>query len=503
MLLHKLLVGVLPGTELAKLEQIQISGISLDSRELGSGWLFVALNGALCDGRHFIGSAFEQGAAAVLSELDDTEASYVELHRDGVTIHLTDLTAQLSPLAGIFYRHPSRQLTLIGVTGTNGKTTVTQLIAQWLELLGHRTYTMGTLGNGFVEQLEPSINTTLNALDVQRHLANAVTASASYAVMEVSSHGLALDRVADLVFDIGIFTNLSRDHLDFHGDMASYADAKKLMFSAKHCRQAVLNGQDPVTSQWLSQWDQQVKVSCFNQRQPGIDSYLIATEVQYHNGGISALVDASGQQGQLNSQLLGSFNLENILAALMALIEAGFELKQLLELAPKLTPVVGRMEAFSHVGHPTVVVDFAHTSDALVKALQALRVHCENQLVVMFGCGGDRDQGKRPLMAAAAEQYADKVIFTQDNTRSERAELIIEQMFAGINDPSAVTVELDRKAAVRLAINDAGAKDIVLLAGKGHEDYQIIGDQRLDYDERAWAQEMLSQRVAGANNDRS
>jgi len=503
MLLSELLSGLLPEAELAKLEQIKINGLSLDSRTLCEGWLFVALNGSLSDGRIYSAGALKQGASAVLSELTADQSSYVELTDAGFIVHVADLVAQLSRLAGIFYRQPSNKLTLIGVTGTNGKTTVTQLIAQWLELLGHRTYTLGTLGNGFIKQLEPSINTTLNAIDVQRHLAQAVTAGATYAVMEVSSHGLALDRVEDLVFDVAAFTNLSRDHLDFHGDMAQYAAAKQMMFSAKYCVKAVLNGQDPMTKQWLKQWDPQVEVSCFNQRMPDVEDYLVATDVQYHSGGIRATVATatSQQQGQLDCQLLGAFNLENILAALNVLTSAGFALNNLLALAPQLMPVAGRMEAFTRVGHPTVVVDYAHTGDALVKALQALRVHCDNELVVMFGCGGDRDQGKRPLMAAAAEQYADKVIFTQDNSRSEPPQLIIDQMFAGIKAPAAITVELTRTKAVQLAVNNAQVNDIVLLAGKGHEDYQLLGDQRLDYDERVWAQQVLAQRMIRSNDD--
>ncbi|NRA52857.1 MAG: UDP-N-acetylmuramoyl-L-alanyl-D-glutamate--2,6-diaminopimelate ligase [Gammaproteobacteria bacterium] len=503
MLLTDLLRRLLPETELEKLEKITIKGISLDNRTLDTDWLFVALNGSQCDGRRFSAAALKQGAAAVLSELAPEQVSYVELTADGAIVHLSDLVAQLSQIAGDYYGQPSQHLTLIGVTGTNGKTTVTQLIAQWLELLGQRAYTLGTLGNGFIEALEPSINTTLNAIDVQRHLAQAVAAGASYAVMEVSSHGLALHRIADLTFDVAAFTNLSRDHLDFHGDMAGYAAAKQQLFSAKHCLQAVLNGQDPVARQWLEQWDSKVKVSCFNQRQPDVEQYLVATNVSYHTGGIDATIVTNQQQGQLSSQLLGAFNLENILAALNILVSAGFTLEQLLELAPQLSPVAGRMEAFSVAGLPTVVVDYAHTSDALVKALQALRVHCDNELVVMFGCGGDRDQGKRPLMAAAAEQYADKVIFTQDNSRSESPQLIIEQMFAGIQKPAAIKVELERTKAVELAIKMASANDIVLLAGKGHEDYQLLGAETLDYDERVWAQKVLARLSKESIDDRS
>lgn len=494
--LSQLLASQLSAADLAKVSDINVNRMTLDSREVTHGGLFVALNGSQTDGRRFIASAFNNGASAVLAELGPGQTSYVETTGAGLIIYLANLAAELSHLAAIFYRQPGNKVTMIAVTGTNGKTTVTQLIAQWLELLGHKTYTLGTLGNGFIGQLQPSPNTTLNAIAVQQHLANAVALSASFVVMEVSSHGLSQHRVADLVFDVAVFTNLSRDHLDFHGDMATYAAAKQTLFSAKFCRSAVINGNDAIARQWLNDWDDKVKVSCFNRRHGDVKSYLVATDVSYQNNGISATVATEHRRARLTSCLLGTFNLENILAALNALTSASFELEALVELAPALRPVAGRMEAFVSAGCPTVVVDYAHTSDALAKALQALRCHCDNELVVVFGCGGDRDQGKRPLMAAAAEQYADKIIFTQDNSRSEAAEVIFKQMFNGIRNPAAITVEPRRAFAVELAINNAGEQDIVLLAGKGHEDYQLIGNQRLDYDERRWANQVLQRRMA-------
>ncbi|NRA70693.1 MAG: UDP-N-acetylmuramoyl-L-alanyl-D-glutamate--2,6-diaminopimelate ligase [Gammaproteobacteria bacterium] len=492
--LTQLLAIYLPANELSKLADLHINAMTLDSREVTIGSLFVALKGSVTDGRQYIDSALAAGATAILSELtggeNSAQANFVEVTPQGTIIHLADLPAKLSALAGEFYQQPSQKVTMIAVTGTNGKTTVTHLIAQWLELLGHQTYTLGTLGNGLLAQLVPSPNTTLNAIDLQKHLAQAVALNASHVVMEVSSHGLALHRVADIQFDVAVFTNLSRDHLDFHGDMVSYAAAKQSLFSAKHCKRAVLNGDDPISSQWLANWDSHVNVSCFS-RQDSVHAFIAANETIYHSNGIETTIKNQQQALQLKSKLLGAFNLENILAALTALTSAGFDLAELVGFAPQLKPVAGRMEAFVSAGKPTVVVDYAHTSDALAKALQALRVHCSGQLIVMFGCGGDRDQGKRPLMAAAAEQYADQIIFTQDNSRSEDPKVIIEQMLTGLNNRSAIKIELERTKAVELAINHANEQDIVLLAGKGHEDYQIIGQQRINYDERAWARDVL------------
>ncbi|NRA84195.1 MAG: UDP-N-acetylmuramoyl-L-alanyl-D-glutamate--2,6-diaminopimelate ligase [Gammaproteobacteria bacterium] len=484
--------------ELTLLNGIEIDGLTLDSREVIQGSLFVALNGSVTDGRQFIQSAFAQGASAVLCEVDNNQPSYVEATPLGVIIYLSEVTVQLSHIAAIFYQQPAKQVTIIGITGTNGKTTVTQLLAQWLELLGSKAYSMGTLGNGLVGQLVPSPNTTLNPIAVQQHLALAVSLGADYVVMEVSSHGLSLHRVASIVFDVAVFTNLSRDHLDFHGDMASYGRAKQVLFSQDYCKKAVVNGADAEAQQWLNDWDKQVAVSCFNQRHPDHPMYLEARDINYHTDGISALIESKNGSGRLNSQLLGAFNLENILAALNTLMILGFELDSLLTIAPVIKPVAGRMEAFTASGKPTVVVDYAHTSDALAQALKALRVHCDKQLIVMFGCGGDRDQGKRPLMAEAAETYSDKIIFTQDNSRSEDPNAIISQMFDGIKHPNEVLVELDRTRAVAIAINQATVGDIVLLAGKGHEDYQIIANERLDYDERSWAKIVLKKYHQGA-----
>ncbi|MDP2561457.1 UDP-N-acetylmuramoyl-L-alanyl-D-glutamate--2,6-diaminopimelate ligase [Psychrobium sp. 1_MG-2023] len=480
----------------AELNGISVNAITLDSRQVSAGSLFVALNGAQTDGRLYIDKAIDLGASAVLSEAqsdDNKDAEIINIsYREGIAIiHVTHLSHLLSEIASRFYDHPQRQLKLIGVTGTNGKTTVTQLISQWLELLGHKPYSMGTLGNGFNGHLADSPNTTLNPIDLIAHLASARDGGADYVVMEVSSHGLELGRVSALHFDATAFTNLTQDHLDFHGDMASYAKAKQQLFSANYTDKAALNANETIVTEWLAQWDNAVELSLFNQGQTDQSSYLEATNVVYSNHGIKADIQSSFGQGQLNSQLLGAFNLDNLLTALNVLCLLEFSLDKLLVIAPKLSAVAGRMEVFHQAKSPSVVVDYAHTPDALEKALLALRVHCQGQLVVVFGCGGDRDQTKRPLMARAAEQYADKVYITQDNSRSESPEIIFSHVLAGIQQRDAIVVEYDRVRAVSQAVHAAGSEDIVLLAGKGHEDYQLINGQRISYDERALANELV------------
>ena len=471
---------------IADAPSVAIGGITLDSRAVATGDVFVAMPGSQADGRDYIDMAIANNAAAVLVHCDAAQHGQCEQHLGVWLVYVAELNARLSAIAGRYYGDPAGQLTLVGVTGTNGKTTVTQLIGQWLTLLGHPCYTLGTLGNGLYGQLRESVNTTASAIAVQEELARAVSLGASHLVMEVSSHGLDQHRVADLTFDVALFTNLSRDHLDYHGDMASYGAAKRQLFSPAHCRQAVLNGADPLSAQWLADWPTGLPVRCFHASPVKGIAALVASDVVYDDQGIAARLQGPEGQGELTSRLLGAFNLDNLLAALNALLLLGHDLDTLLQLAPSLAPVAGRMDAFTAPGRPTAVVDYAHTPDALEKALVALRRHCPGQLWAVFGCGGDRDPGKRPMMARAAEAHADRLVVTSDNPRSESPQRIAEQVMAGLTHPEAALLELDRPAAVQLALRRAKAGDLVLLAGKGHEDYQLVGTKRLDYNERDW-----------------
>ena len=489
--LSSLLQVLLNDEQLLSLSKLNISHLTLDSREVCQGSLFVALNGAQTDGRRFCNKAIELGASAILSELECSD-NHIEWHQTGVPIiHVSQLSSHLSHIASIFYQRPQDNLILLGITGTNGKTTVTQLICQWLTLLGKKAYSMGTLGNGLIDDLKPSQNTTLNAIDLIKHLAIARDANAQYLVMEVSSHGLSLDRLKSLHFAVAAFTNLSQDHLDFHGDMASYASAKQQLFTTKYCDKAVLNGSDKVAQAWNEQWPSEIELSAFNQPLTNAKHYMLANNVHFDHSGISADIESSFGQGILNSSLLGQFNLDNLLTALNTLCLAGFDFEKLVHLAPTLQAVPGRMEVFSNQNSPTVVVDYAHTPDALEKALLALRLHCQGKLSVVFGCGGDRDNSKRALMAKAAEQFADTVYFTQDNSRSESAQQIFNDMLSGISQPERITIEADRTTAIELALSHSTSQDMILLAGKGHEDYQILNGQTVDYDERALAKKLV------------
>ncbi|WP_435929082.1 UDP-N-acetylmuramoyl-L-alanyl-D-glutamate--2,6-diaminopimelate ligase [Dryocola sp. BD613] len=467
--------------------------MTLDSRVAASGDLFVAVVGHQADGRRYIPQAIAQGVAAVVAEAqgEASDGEIREMHGVPV-IYLSQLHQRLSALAGRFYHEPSSALRLAGVTGTNGKTTTTQLLAQWAQLLGETSAVMGTVGNGLLSQVIPTENTTGSAVDVQQVLANLHQQGATFAAMEVSSHGLVQHRVAALKFAASVFTNLSRDHLDYHGDMAGYEAAKWLLFSEHDAGQAIINADDEVGRKWLARLPDAVAVTMENNLQPGCRGrWLKATNVRYHDGGATIAFSSSWGDGEVESRLMGAFNVSNLLLALATLLALDYDLADLLKTAERLQPVCGRMEVFTAPGKTTVVVDYAHTPDALEKALQAARLHCTGKLWCVFGCGGDRDKGKRPIMGAIAEQYADVVVVTDDNPRTEEPQAIVNDILAGMLDAGRAFVLPGRAEAVTNAIMQAKENDVVLVAGKGHEDYQIVGNRRLDYSDRVTAARLL------------
>lgn len=486
--LHDLLAPWVTGLPARTLNEM-----TLDSRVAASGDLFVAIKGHAVDGRRFIPQAIAQGVAAVIADADGEaeDGSVVEMHGVPV-IYLSQLSQRLSALAGRFYQQPGEKLKLIGVTGTNGKTTTTQLLAQWAQLLGETGAVMGTVGNGLYGQLATAENTTGSAVEVQHQLASLVDKGATLAAMEISSHGLVQHRVAALPFAAAAFTNLSRDHLDYHGDMVHYEAAKWLLFSEHQVGEAIINADDEVGRRWLQQLPDAVAVTMENNLQLDCHGrWLKATDVQYHDGGASVKFTSSWGNGEFESRLMGAFNVSNLLVALATLLALDYPLASLTATANQLQPVTGRMEVFTAPGKPTVVVDYAHTPDALEKALAAARLHCKGKLWCVFGCGGDRDKGKRPLMGAIAEQFADVVVITDDNPRSEDPAAIVADVLTGLLDPSRARVVLGRAQAVTNAVMQAQEGDIVLVAGKGHEDYQIIGQQRFDYSDRVTVARLL------------
>ncbi|MNO69636.1 UDP-N-acetylmuramoyl-L-alanyl-D-glutamate--2,6-diaminopimelate ligase [compost metagenome] len=449
-----------------------IRELTLDSRAVKPGDLFLAIPGGRQDGRAHIADAIARGAAAVAYE---TEGAAELPACDVPLIAIKGLGAQLSAIAGRFYGEPSRGLDLVGVTGTNGKTSVSQLLAQALDLLGERCGIVGTLGTGFYGALESGRHTTPDPLALQATLANLKQAGARAVAMEVSSHGLEQGRVAALAFDVAVFTNLSRDHLDYHGSMEAYAAAKAKLFAWPGLNCRVINLDDAFGRQ-LAVEKHASRVMGYSLEDPA--AFIYCREARFSDAGVEAQLVTPQGEGVLRSPLLGRFNLSNLLAVVGALLALDYPMGDILGVLPRLQGPVGRMQRMGGNGKPLVVVDYAHTPDALEKVLQALRPHVNGQLLCLFGCGGDRDKGKRPIMAQIAERHADRVLVTDDNPRTESSAQIIDDIRAGFAHPETVTFVPARGEAIAQLIAAAGANDVVLLAGKGHEDYQEIAGVR-------------------------
>jgi UDP-N-acetylmuramoyl-L-alanyl-D-glutamate--2,6-diaminopimelate ligase len=398
------------------------------------------------------------------------------------------LSARAGEIAARFYGDPSATLFVVGITGTDGKTSTAHILAEALAALGSRSGYLGTLGFGFLSSLSPATHTTPDPVQLQRWLAWMKDHGADSVMMEVSSHALEQQRTRGVKFDLAVLTNISRDHLDYHGDLAHYVAAKRRLLDLPGLRAAILNQDDEHGCRWLDELPVGVEGVTYGiSPEPAVAAkkFVLADEPEMHDGGLRVRVRSSWGDGLINSRLLGRFNAYNLLAALAVLLEKGHALPDALRALGQARTVPGRMEALRGTTvQPLVAVDYAHTPEALGQALRALRAHCKARLHVVFGCGGDRDRGKRPLMAAAAAQYADRLVLTDDNPRSEQPEAIVADMAAGLPAGTNFTVQHDRAAAIRLAIESAGPGDAVLVAGKGHEDYQIVGAERRHFSDR-------------------
>lgn len=473
---------------------LQVNQLRLDSREVKPGDVFVAIKGHQLDGGHFIEKAIENGAVAIVADrLCEFESDFEPLYL------VTDLDKKLAVLASAFYQHPSQKLELVGVTGTNGKSTTTAMIAHLAEYCDIQAAIIGTLGYGQTDNLIPLINTTPSSVELQRILADLKAQNNKLVAMEVSSHGLVQQRVGQCQFKAAVFTNLSRDHLDYHGDMQNYGDAKLMLMRDYNAELVVLNQDDGQAEQWLEKYNFN-NLICYGHKNlaPEAAKYVYFSEVNFHQGGIAALLNTSWGDIKIESPLFGEFNLYNLAAAIATLLGLGYPLTRLAEGCKTLEPVAGRMQAYSANDKPTCIVDFAHTPDALALALQALQKHVPGGVSCVFGCGGDRDKGKRPLMAKAAEDNADKLIITSDNPRSEEPMQIINDVAAGLAQPEKAHLEENRGAAISYAIEQASSEEVILIAGKGHEDYQIIGDQRIDFCDRQYVQQQLTKKSRGS-----
>jgi UDP-N-acetylmuramoyl-L-alanyl-D-glutamate--2,6-diaminopimelate ligase len=472
---------------LAKLG-VPVTRITSDSRQVRSGDAFAAYPGVQQDGRAFIADAISRGAGAILWETRgfNWDHAWKLPH-----LPVEDLKATLGVIADYVYGHPSRDLWMIGVTGTNGKTSCAHWIAWGLEHAGRRAAILGTLGNGLLSSLEAATNTTPDAALLHEMLARVKAAGAEAVAMEVSSHGIDQGRVNGVEFDIALFTNLSRDHLDYHQTMAAYGAAKARLLSWPGLRVGVINADDGFGQSLIDAArakGRKVLTYGFGAADVG-GSRLVATAA-----GLAFTVDTPWGRAELQTRVIGAFNASNLLGVLGVLLLSGVELGTAVELLGKVDPPPGRMQRLGGVGAPLVVVDYAHTPDAIEKVLTALRpsVAIGGDLVCVFGCGGERDRGKRPEMGRVAARLADRVMVTSDNPRTERPETIASEIVHGIRETGnrRYGVELDRAAAITIAISEAGPGDVVVLAGKGHETYQELDGARqafLDADHAARA----------------
>jgi UDP-N-acetylmuramoyl-L-alanyl-D-glutamate--2,6-diaminopimelate ligase len=486
---------------------IMISDLVIDSRDVAIHKAFIAIDGHALDGRDFIPQAVSLGAKVIVAQCDDkAQHGHLEMREQSVIVYFYQLSEKLSDLAGHFYQYPANLMSVIAVTGTNGKTSTVQLTSQLAVLMGEQAASIGTLGAGMystsdTQPLINTVNTTPDAISMQRLLAEFVSEGAYQVSLEASSHSLVQNRIKAVKIDIAIFTNLSRDHLDYHGSMAEYAAAKRLLLCQPELAYAVINVNDAEHKNWLANIPETTSVVLYGHNinsadMPSEFQYCVANNMRYTSEGIALTLQSSWGDCELRLSLLAEFNVDNVLAAICSQLCLGKNLKQIAYIVQKLKPVAGRMELYKRQGYATIVVDYAHTPDALEKALMASKQHCHGKLFCVFGCGGDRDVGKRSVMGEIAERLSDQVILTDDNVRSENPQDIIHDILSGCMNPEQVFIEHDRKTAIKAAAAQASAGDIILVAGKGHENYQIIGNQTLAYDERQYVASLIADLVA-------
>lgn len=455
----------------------EIKGLALDSRQVKQGDLFFAYRGTHLDGRQFIDDAIQKGAAVILSE-GDTQI----LERKNVpVIYMPNLASHIGSIAAKFYGSPSKKMKVIGITGTNGKTSCSHFIASALNEMNQQCGVIGTLGNGLYGAIQAGNLTTPDAVTLQKTLDDFVQSGANYTAMEVSSHSIDQSRINGIDFAVSIFTNLTRDHLDYHGTMENYGNAKKKLFESDATQYSVINADDEFGRKIIAELQDKKPVYAYSTKKQDIKNLTYADQIHLDSNGIHARIHSLWGEGDLTIGLIGQFNLSNVLAVLTTLCLLGIPFETVCRALETLRSVEGRMQTLGGKQKPLVVVDYAHTPDALEKVLMALRHHCHGKLYCVFGCGGDRDRGKRPLMAKIAEQAADSVFVTDDNPRTEDPEQIFSDITGGFTHPDKIQFQHDRAKTIRDVIQSALPGDCILIAGKGAETYQIIGERKYPF----------------------
>ncbi len=483
----------------AELANQSIRHLSLDSRKIQSSDLFIAIQGEQRHGLDFLAQVLEKQPAVIISDraLQEAETALLQqIAESAPPVYVVEnIASRQGLLADWFYDQPSKQLNVIGITGTNGKTSTAFYTAQLLQAQQQKVAIIGTLGNGSLDDLQPTANTTPDAVQVHRLLFEFLQAGYQWVVMEVSSHALCLGRIQAVEFNTVALTQVTRDHIDFHGSEAAYQQAKQVLFTDYSSRYKVLNmnDQNGRTVYRTLQAENRIEgIWRYNAAEHPAGSEvehaaeLQALEIKLTPQGITCRFQLGEEIQQLETQLMGSFNIENLFAAISILLVNEFDADKMIEQVSVLQPVAGRMQLIHR--QPTVIIDFAHTPDALQQVLQATQAHLgdsQGKLITVFGCGGNRDQGKRPLMGSVAESFSDEVVLTSDNPRDEEPLHIIKQIMKGIKEPEFIQLEVNRVQAIEKVLANASAEDIVLIAGKGHEDYQEIRGVKHPYSDQS------------------
>lgn len=465
----------------------EIAYLTLDSRELKKDAAFFAIAGSKNDGRQFIQDAIAKQAAAIFVEAAQCD---FEIQNHIPIISIPNLPQKIATYAARFYDFPAEKLRLFGVTGTSGKTTCTHFLAQTFQAASIPCGLIGTLGSGMYGQLSDVNLTTPDAITLQAKLQHFLHQGAKAVAMEVSSHGIHQGRINTIAFEVAAFTNLSQDHLDYHGDMQTYAGVKQSFLKSPQTKKIILNIDDPYGQNWLNDLAQEKQLQTYSTK--NTKAAIYAYDIKLQPSGIIAQLITPWGKGELHLPLIGLFNLSNALAVLGMLCTSTMSLKDALHYLAKVDTVPGRMQMIHKQNKPLVVVDYAHKPDALEKVLQVLRAHTQGKVICVFGCGGERDRAKRPLMAKIAEHYADKVIVTNDNPRHENPADIAAEIMQGFLHSNEVIVDLDRSHAIHKSIQWASPSDCVLIAGKGAEHYQQIGDDKIPFDDVSHVKRFLN-----------
>jgi len=480
-------------------DDVTVTGITSDSRKVNTGDLFIAYKNP--DVIDYVKSAIDSGASAVVAEMDQ----FPDIPKHNVpVVSFPQLSEKAGLIAARFFGYPTHDMIVIGITGTNGKTTVSYLIAQAFALGGQsKSGLIGTLGYGPFDQISMGPNTTPEPVTLQNVFANLSQDGVDVVAMEVSSHGLDQYRVTGIEFNIAVFTNLSRDHLDYHQTMENYAESKRRLFSDYSIRKAVFNLDDEYGRELADEFHNKIELVGYTLKSGGqYDFPVVTANVVANNlAGLTLEINSPWGEGTLESDLIGVFNASNLLASLTALCLAGISFSDALLNLSRCPSVPGRMESFRQEEMPLIVVDYAHSPEALKQALQVLQHQTSGNLVCVFGCGGQRDKGKRAEMGQVAEQYAAHIFLTNDNPRNEAAEAIIDDIIDGIKDQSQLTREPDRRKAIELAIHSASKDDVILIAGKGHEDYQEIAGVRYPLSDRSIVKQAMDESESGSADD--